>query len=363
MTTAAARLQLSHQSDRENGPLPTITVPAELPAPVACLEPYDAIARRVAVVGTGQTARSLAAWLRTAAATPVRFEGFLDDDPTPGVETVGRIHDLERLARTHFLDEVIVCLPDDVVKARRAVFLARRLDLDVKVVLETFGCNLHPASAGMLGPIPVLSLKKKPTPAFNPHLKRVLDLVVSAGLLLLLLPVLVLISILIRLDSPGPALYCAPRMGRKGHPFLCCKFRTMSIDADRQKQILRNKNERSGPFFKLKHDPRVTPLGRLLRRYSLDELPQLWNVLRGDMSLVGPRPHPLDDHAQYTPEHMQRLKVTPGLTGLWQVMARSDPSFERSMALDCEYIEKQSLTMDLWILLRTIREVATGSGV
>jgi exopolysaccharide biosynthesis polyprenyl glycosylphosphotransferase len=317
----------------------------------------------VVVIGTGQAAQGLGEWLRTADPKATQFEGFLDDDPVHGVETVGRISDLEQLAHTCFLDEVIVCLHDDAAKARRAVFLARRLNLAVKVVPETYGCDLRPNSSNMLGNIPVLTLREQAVPALNLRLKRTLDIAGAAALLLLFLPVLILVSILVKLDSPGPIFYCAPRAGRRGFPFRCYKFRTMHTEADREKQSLRVKNERSGPFFKLKDDPRITSMGRVLRRYSLDELPQLWNVLRGDMSLVGPRPHPLDDHAHYAPEHMQRLKVTPGLTGLWQVMARTDPSFERSMALDREYIEKQSLSMDLWILLRTMREVAVGSGV
>ncbi len=368
MSTATARKRLLCELDQEYGPQPIASgqaYPREGTETSASAHPPQAEtnARRIVIVGTGRTARNLGAWLKTEAPTPVQFEGFLDDDPDPGVETVGHIHDLEHLAHTRFLDEVIVCLPDNVATARRAVFLARRLNLDIKVVPETYGCDLQYACSSMLGTIPVLTLRERPTPAFSPRLKRVLDLIASAGLLLFLLPALALIALLIRLKSPGPVLYRALRMGRRGEAFLCCKFRTMRIKADDEKSLLRKQNERSGPFFKLRDDPRVTSLGRILRRYSLDELPQLWNVLRGDMSLVGLRPHPLDDHAQYTPEHMQRLTVTPGLTGLWQVTARTDPSFERNMALDREYIEKQSMSMDLWILFRTVREVAMGSGV
>lgn len=368
MSTATARKRLLSELDQEYGPQP-IASPQAFPgegidtSALAQTPHAETNARHIVIVGTGRTARNLGVWLQTAVPTSVRFEGFLDDQPSPGVETVGRIQDLEHLARTRFIDEVVVCLPDNVAAARRAVFLARGLNLDIKVVPETYGCDLQYSSASMLGTIPLLTLRKRPAPTFNPLLKRALDMIASAGLLLLLAPALALISMLIKLTSPGPALYCAARMGRKGYPFRCCKFRTMRTEADLEKNSLRAQNERSGPFFKLRNDPRITSFGRLLRRYSLDELPQLWNVLRGDMSLVGPRPHPLDDHAQYTPEHMQRLTVTPGLTGLWQVTARRDPSFERSMALDREYIEKQSMSMDLWILFRTVKEVAIGSGV
>ena len=375
MTAVAAKLHLPDEPDPETGRKPPQSAaqgppdegtakPRSMRLPWASRPQSEADARHIIIVGTGGTARALGAALQHASSSPsLRFEGYLDDQPAHGVETVGRIQDLEHLARTRFLDEVIVCLPNDPEKARRTVFLARRLALDVKVVPETYGCQLQSANMGMVGNVPLLTLQEKPAPTRSPLLKRSLDMIASAALLLLFLPVLALIAILIRLDSPGPALYRAPRMGRKGYPFRCYKFRTMRTEADREKQTLRKQNDRSGPFFKLKDDPRVTRVGRFLRRYSLDELPQLWNVLCGEMSLVGPRPHPLDDHAHYLPEHLQRLTVTPGLTGLWQVTARRDPSFERNMELDREYIANQSLAMDLWILLRTVREVAMGSGV
>jgi len=156
--------------------------------------------------------------------------------------------------------------------------------------------------------------------------------------------------------------YRSKRMGRKGRPFVCYKFRTMVADADFLKEGLRHLNERHGPFFKISGDPRITRLGRWLRKYSLDEVPQLWNVLKGDMSLVGPRPHPLDDYRQYHLEHLRRLDVEPGLTGLWQVTARQDPSFETNMALDLRYIETWNVWLDLKILWRTVGAVLEGEG-
>jgi len=192
--------------------------------------------------------------------------------------------------------------------------------------------------------------------------KRAMDLVLSAVALALLSPWLAIIGMVIRLDSVGPVLYRAPRVGKKGQRFLCYKFRTMVANADSLKEQLRARNERQGPFFKIADDPRVTRVGRVLRRYSLDELPQLWNVLRGEMSLVGPRPHPLDDFERYAPEDSLRLAVTPGVTGLWQVTARRDPSFQRNVQLDLQYIEHWSLAMDLQILCRTVPAVLRGTG-
>jgi len=163
-------------------------------------------------------------------------------------------------------------------------------------------------------------------------------------------------------DSDGPALYRCRRMGKKGKGFVCYKFRTMIENADSLKDSLRHLNERDGAIFKISRDPRITRVGKVLRKYSLDELPQLWNVLRGDMSLVGPRPHPIDDYNKYGLEHLRRLDVTPGITGLWQVTARRNPSFEKSVALDVEYIENWSMWMDIGILFRTFSVVVGGSG-
>jgi lipopolysaccharide/colanic/teichoic acid biosynthesis glycosyltransferase len=192
--------------------------------------------------------------------------------------------------------------------------------------------------------------------------KRILDISISAVVLLLTAPVLAVLAAIVKFDSRGPAIYCALRAGKDGVAFPCCKIRTMVLGADRRKDELRIHNERQGPIFKLANDPRITRVGRWLRRYSLDEIPQLWNVLKGEMSLVGPRPHPIDDCERYEPWHWRRLQVTPGLTGLWQVTARCDPSFQRNMQLDLEYIERWSLALDLQILCRTIAVVLAGTG-
>jgi lipopolysaccharide/colanic/teichoic acid biosynthesis glycosyltransferase len=193
-------------------------------------------------------------------------------------------------------------------------------------------------------------------------LKRIMDVFVSSLALLFLWPLMVLIAIAVKLESPGPVIYRSLRVGKYGREFDCYKFRTMVAGSDALKESLGRLNQRRGPFFKIADDPRVTPFGTFLRKYSLDELPQLWNVLKGDMSLVGPRPHPVEDCAQYTSEHRRRLDVTPGVTGLWQVMARGNPSFEICMILDLAYIEKWSLLLDCRILFKTIPAVLAGEG-
>jgi lipopolysaccharide/colanic/teichoic acid biosynthesis glycosyltransferase len=189
-----------------------------------------------------------------------------------------------------------------------------------------------------------------------------MDVAFSIFFLIISSPLIVLSVLLIKLTSAGPVFYCALRAGRRGVLFPCCKLRTMVAGADQLKDQLRSRNERQGPFFKLSDDPRVTSIGRFLRRYSIDELPQLWNVLKGEMSLVGPRPHPADEARRYEHWHLRRLEVTPGLTGLWQVTARRDPSFQRNMDLDVTYIDHWSLALDWQILRRTMWVVLQGSG-
>ena len=170
------------------------------------------------------------------------------------------------------------------------------------------------------------------------------------------------LALLIRLDSPGPVFYAAQRTGAKGRPFHCYKFRSMAPGADQLKDTLRAHNQREGPIFKLADDPRITRFGRFLRRYSLDELPQLWNVLRGEMSLVGPRPHPVDADNRYELHHYRRLDMKPGMTGLWQITARHNPSFDLNMHLDLTYIENWTLQLDARILLKTVRVLFSPDG-
>jgi exopolysaccharide biosynthesis polyprenyl glycosylphosphotransferase len=222
--------------------------------------------------------------------------------------------------------------------------------------------NLDGSSQSTLSravPVRLVSLPNRQSALFW---KRVLDIMLSVTALLALAPLMAAIALAVKLASPGKLIYRATRVGLKGRRFVCYKFRTMVANADGLRDSLRTRNEREGPCFKMADDPRITRVGRILRRYSLDELPQLWNVLRGEMSLVGPRPHPLDDIERYRLEHFRRLDVTPGITGLWQVTARRDPSFETNMALDLEYIEHWNLWMDLQILWKTVFVVLHGSG-
>jgi exopolysaccharide biosynthesis polyprenyl glycosylphosphotransferase len=210
--------------------------------------------------------------------------------------------------------------------------------------------------------IPLLQIRE---PEFRGHrrlVKAVIDRGAAAVLLVLGAPVLLVLTLTIRCTSPGAALYRHRRVGKRGRPFDLFKFRSMAVGADRQLEALRARNEGNAVQFKLRSDPRVTPVGRFLRRYSLDELPQLINVVKGEMSFVGPRPHVDREVEQYGPDMHRRLLVKPGITGLWQVSGRSDLSWDEAVELDVRYVENWSLGLDLAILLRTIRAVLRRAG-
>ena len=194
------------------------------------------------------------------------------------------------------------------------------------------------------------------------RVQRALDILVSCLALLLLLPIFTIISLVIKLDSPGSVLFIQRRVGRRGVLFPMYKFRSMVRNAETLRATLEASNERDGPVFKMRRDPRITRVGRVLRKYSLDELPQLVNVLKGEMSLIGPRPALPAEVARYTPRQRRRLTVRPGLTGLWQVSGRSSLSFERSVEFDLYYIQNQSLALNLHILIKTVPAVVAGEG-
>jgi exopolysaccharide biosynthesis polyprenyl glycosylphosphotransferase len=193
-------------------------------------------------------------------------------------------------------------------------------------------------------------------------LKRLVDIMFSSLILFAISPLLLAIAIAVKMDSKGPVFYLSNRIGKKGLVFGCFKFRTMVSDAEQRRAAIMHMNERDGVLFKVTNDPRITRLGRFLRKYSLDELPQFFNVLHGDMSIVGPRPPLASEVQEYKLSHLRRLDVTPGITGLWQVQSRQDPSFDSYISLDVSYIENWSVWLDIKIILRTIGVVIAGTG-
>jgi exopolysaccharide biosynthesis polyprenyl glycosylphosphotransferase len=319
--------------------------------------------RNVLIVGSGPVGQALAAQIADHPETGRRFRGFLDDVSTPSFGVLGSPKDLPAIARAEFADEIILAAPGRRELSKMVIREARRNHLDVKMVPDLFGLGTRESWIETIGEIPVVTLHREELPLSKLHIKRVLDVVVASCALIMATPGMLAIAALIRIDSRGPVFYRAKRVGRKGRQFLCYKLRTMEVGANSLRDAMRKRNQRDGPCFKLVEDPRVTRIGHWLRRYSIDELPQLWNVLNGEMSLVGPRPHPVDDVARYELNHLRRLDVTPGMTGLWQVTARQNRSFRTNMELDLEYIERWSIWMDIRILWKTLRVVVRGTGV
>ena len=318
--------------------------------------------RKILIIGGGPIARSIAQALRNDPLRRTTVCGFVDDDLPLSPAVLGRIADLDWLARSEFIDEVILALPGQPAHAREAAEVAFRNHLDIRAVPDLPPGPWPDSGVDRIGEVPIVTLHREPLPSAALFLKRLLDVTGAAIGLVLASPLMAIVALFIRLGSPGPVVYSAERTGAKGRRFRCYKFRSMVSDAEHLKEDLRARNQRQGPIFKMDDDPRITRVGHIIRRYSLDELPQLWNVLRGEMSLVGPRPHPIDEVNHYELHQFRRLDVKPGITGLWQITARGCPSFELNMHLDLTYIENWSLLLDLRILAGTVRVLFAPDG-
>ncbi|HET8538662.1 MAG TPA: sugar transferase [Anaeromyxobacter sp.] len=323
--------------------------------------------RRYAVAGHGALAREI---VRTMSAHPewgYEFAGYLVDGPPPDAlhrrKILGRLDGLAPLLKTAVLDEVIFVVPHERLPAiEGAVLDCEEQGVSARVCMDLFATRISTLAVEDLDGIPLLALSTVPQDPFALAAKRALDVALSALALLALSPVFLAVAIAIRLDSPGPVFFRQRRVGMNGREFTLLKFRSMYRDAHARLEALRTRNEVSGPVFKMRDDPRVTRVGRLIRRTSIDELPQFWNVLRGEMSVVGPRP-PLPSEVQrYERRHLRRLSVKPGITCTWQVSGRSAIGFDRWMELDLSYIDNWSLWHDVKILARTIPAVLTGRG-
>lgn len=324
---------------------------------------------RVLIIGAGEIGRTV---MRNMIAQPelgYRVVGFLDDDPVKSatdigpIKALGPIENLPAVAKEYQIDQVIITLPWQYHrKVIRLVNEAEQTGIRARVVPDLFQLSLGGIDLEAINGIPLISIKQSALTGFNYTLKRAVDLFVSSLAIILLAPLWLLVAIAIRLDSSGPVLFRQERVGRYGKPFILYKFRSMYQDAEAQLAKLREKNEAAGPLFKMRDDPRRTRVGRIIRRTSIDELPQLINVLRGEMSLVGPRPGLASEVAQYQDWHRKRLEVLPGITGLWQVSGRSNLTFDEMVMLDIYYAENWSLSLDLRIMLRTIPQLLFGEG-
>jgi exopolysaccharide biosynthesis polyprenyl glycosylphosphotransferase len=322
---------------------------------------------RVIIAGAGETGRAV---VRSIVARPelgYQIVGFVDDDPgTPDLgrfKALGGLDQLDTLIRAEHVGEVIITLPSMYYrKIIEVVRACERQGARARVVPDLFQLSISRVDVDDIAGIPLLGVKEATIPRAGRLMKRAIDIGLSALALLVAAPVMLLVAIVVRLESPGPAIFKQTRIGQRGRPFTFYKFRSMRQGAEEEQAQLLDRNEASGPLFKIKDDPRLTRVGRFIRRSSLDELPQFFNVLRGEMSLVGPRPGPPHEVAQYLPWHRQRLHIPPGITGLWQVSGRSDLTFDEMCLLDIYYIENWSLGLDFTILLRTIPRVILGDG-
>jgi exopolysaccharide biosynthesis polyprenyl glycosylphosphotransferase len=322
--------------------------------------------RNVLIVGAGRVAHALRNHLESLRHLGFRFKGFVAlterEAESGDADIIGDVRNCLSLARSLFVDEIFFSVPADKKLVIAIVEEARAIGIDVRVVPDLYDGLAWNAPVEYIGQFPTIPLHRRDLPIGVFLLKRALDTTVSLIAMAVLWPFMLMISLAIRMDSPGPIFYRAQRVGRKGRTFVCYKFRTMCTDADKLKEDLMHKNERDGILFKIAKDPRITRVGRFLRKYSLDELPQFYNVFRGDMSLVGPRPPMAAEVEQYDLSHLRRLDVLPGMTGLWQVEARQDPSFDSYISLDTAYVENWSLWLDMKILARTIGVVFSGTG-
>jgi exopolysaccharide biosynthesis polyprenyl glycosylphosphotransferase len=293
----------------------------------------------------------------------IRFPGSSQGLGVTENSILGELAEIDNLKKKHFINEILVseyCPDEQIIDL---IDRASALGIDVRAVSGYYPQLTVNAPIEFLGDFPVTSLYRAKSKAIGLLFKRAVDIILSCAILPVVAIPMAFVALAIEVDSTGPVFYVSDRCGKRGRVFRCIKFRTMVPDADARKAFLMDRNERDGILFKLHDDPRITRVGRFLRKYSIDELPQLINVLLGHMSLIGPRPPIPTEVGRYDLEHLHRLSVLPGVTGLWQVKARTDKSFERYIALDMAYVENWSLWLDLKILLRTIAVVLRGTGV
>jgi exopolysaccharide biosynthesis polyprenyl glycosylphosphotransferase len=336
--------------------------------------------RNVFIVGTGQQAVALRYYLESIRHLGYRFKGFIEAPDfgvapssveaassasrfqAPSADVVGTLDTLFLHTRKEFVDEIFFTTPCERGVIRDVVDQARIQGVDLRMVPDMYDGLTFNSTIEYIGQFPTIPLHCGHVPEVRLLLKRGLDSVFSSMALILLFPLLVVIAIAVKLDSPGPVFYISERVGKKGRVFRCLKFRTMIRDAERRRASVMHLNERRGLLFKIADDPRITRLGRFLRKHSLDEFPQFWNVLCGDMSVVGPRPLPVSDVRDSKLAYQRVLAVTPGLTGLWQVEGRQDPSSDSYISLNVIYIENWSIWLDIQIILRTVGVVLAGTG-
>lgn len=317
--------------------------------------------RHILIVGSSKRATNCIRTIKSQGETrEVEVIGIIDDDRVgdtiEGIKVLGSLSDIKHIARKHVIDQVIYVIPRSwLIRIEESVLFCEMLGIKVAIAVDFFDMLIARGNFTNISGIPIIEFSTTPGGHLQLFVKRCLDILVSLSLLTVGFPLFVTIALLVKYTSPGSILFKQKRMGINGRIFDFYKFRSMVVNAETKLKELKEFNEMGGPVFKIKEDPRITKVGKYLRKLSLDELPQLWNVLLGEMSLVGPRPPIPDEVDLYDHWHRRRLSVKPGLTCLWQVSGRNEiTKFEDWMILDLEYIDSWSLMLDLKILLKTI---------
>jgi exopolysaccharide biosynthesis polyprenyl glycosylphosphotransferase len=322
--------------------------------------------RQVLILGAGSTGHRLSEQLARRPGLGLNVAGFLDDDLKKvehRKDVLGTLDEARRVVQDYQIDDVVVALPLSAHKRlNQMVSVLHDLPVRVWVIPDYFSLTLHKASVEEFAGIPMLDLRAPALSEYQRMIKRAFDLVLSALVMPFLLPVMALITLLIRLDSPGPILYLADRVGENGKLFKMYKFRTMVQNADQLRHLVEKTDEKGQMLFKTRDDPRITRIGKFLRRSSFDEFPQIFNIIKGEMSLVGPRPELPYLVEKYEPWQRKRFTVPQGMTGWWQVNGRSDRPMHLHTEDDLYYVQNYSIWLDLQILFKTVWVVLRGKG-
>jgi len=326
--------------------------------------------RNVLIVGTNKRAHRFIRMIDTHRDLGLKVVGILDEDPLMvgqtigGHEVMGTFKDLPGILIEQAIDQVVIIASrSNLHKIEPLVLHCETIGTTVSVSMDIFNSQFTVGLGENVLGLPLITFQTVSNKTGQLVLKRIMDILVSGALIIITAPLNTIIAILVKVTSKGPVFFIQERCGLQGRKFNLYKFRTMCVDAEARLEALKHKNEMEGPAFKIANDPRVTPLGKFLRKWSLDELPQLWNIFHGHMSLVGPRPPMPREVAQYDYWQRRRLSIRPGLTGLWQVSGRNNISkFDDLVKLDLQYMDHWSLMEDFKILARTIPAVLKGTG-